>query len=285
MISSCFYLALIFLMFETAFADSNLFLDDGGITADNGDINNGLIYTDSQESGPGENLFDANANIFASLPDEKLLDTDALASCLFDPNGQPMLRARGDACLPASQTTITNPKLPGLTDIENALENKPGGSSGPEKNRPTGPYLLIVVDDKELGANEPEYYCQLSVTPYSLPPPFAIPICGSGEASDRSSKRGDYTYMTLYNGRLRKSIHPTRSAFKPPSPKSPLNLGALVLPGPSWECPESEFFCCKNFEPNDVSRRLLFLVQGDRRANTYKPEGGIRGCRCSAGLG
>lgn len=192
-VMTSFYLAFMFFMFESALADSNIFLDDGDIIAS--------LVTDYEKPVLGEELFSsADESAFTSLPDELLWDAELLSSCYLDGNGQLTLRARNAVCPSVSPTPFIIPTLPSLIDIENTLEGKP---SAPEKTRPTSPFL--VLETQNLGANEPEYYCNLYVTPYYPPTPFNIPICGSEDLSHGDGKR-DYRYRNLYYGRLRKSI-------------------------------------------------------------------------------
>lgn len=187
------YLTFTFFIFASALADSNIFLDNGEIIAS--------LVTDHRKPVLGEELlFSADENPFTNPADEILWDTEIVSSCYPDGNGQLILRARDALCPSVSPTPFANPTLPSLIDIENALEGKP---SGPEKTRPTGPYLIL--ETQNLGANEPEYYCNLFITPYFPPAPFNIPICGAGDLSTRDGKR-DYRYKNVYYGKLRKFI-------------------------------------------------------------------------------
>lgn len=184
MMTFSFYLALILPIFNSGLADLNFF-----------DGDDAPLFQDS----PGEDLFSADANMFASLPEGNLLNAD-ISSCPNDDNEQAILQSRGVVCPTNPQTPFTNPTLPDLNDIQNMLEGKPNEPGRPEKNRPTGPYQLIQVpDQRELYANEPEYYCHLFVTPYDPPRPFTIPVCGSGRWF---GVRG-YWYSQVYQSRIR----------------------------------------------------------------------------------
>lgn len=195
-----FYLVLIFLISNSALADLNLF-------SANDDAS---LFQDS----PSEDLFSgADANLFASLPDDDLSNGDIITSCPADENEQALVRARGVVECPTQShpTPFKTPTLPDFNDIYNILNPKSseqGQPSGPEKNRPTGPYLFIEVPDQgELVASEPEYYCQLFVTEFMPPTPFTIPVCGSGDSTTRSSRRG-YSYSWVDRCRIRQSIPP-----------------------------------------------------------------------------
>ena len=218
---SPFHTALIYLVLGNVFAGSNFFFGDDDI------INDPFLDANYQDFSLDEtpSFDDSQANMFATLPDEDLLwddNNNSLSSCVINENAQTMLQARDKSICPQQNTpptTFTTPSLPDFTDIENALEKKPARSSssssgGPEKNRPTGPYLPLVLthsDHRVLYGNEPEYYCNLYVmslrrpTPYVLPVPPTIPVCGSGRASDRYGKFS-LGYRGLYNGRLRKLL-------------------------------------------------------------------------------
>lgn len=200
-----FHIVLIFLIFNSASAadlsfftdeddDVPLFLDPSSVDED--------IFSDAADT----NIFTVNLN----FPDQDLLLSSdfLLSSCLLDETFQPALQARGGGadCKTTPSSPLTIPSLPTLNDIENTLEPNPNQPGGPEKNRPTGPYLVIQVPHQgELGANEPEYYCNLYVTPYYPPAPFTIPVCGVGDASDRFGSRG-FLYSVVDRARIRQSF-------------------------------------------------------------------------------
>ena len=142
MMTLFFHLVLIFLIsFNSSLADWNFFSEDDA-----------PFFQDF----PDEDIFNADANFFASLPEENRQNFDS-SSCPIDENESVFLNARGLSC-PNSispPTPFTIPTLPGFTDIENAIEQKPDAPNEPEKNRPTGPYLVIQVPYQEdLAANE-----------------------------------------------------------------------------------------------------------------------------------
>ena len=222
----CFHLALIFLIFNSVLADSDLFSNEGDFTAS--------LFTDYQEAVPGDDsLLNTNPDIFASLPGEEDWNTDLLSSCATDENGQLILRGRAEAdvCKPGmpGSSTFKNPTLPTYLDIENAVQGKP---NGPEKKRPTGPFVIMDVEgNKELGANEPEYYCNLDITPLFPPVPFSIPLCCATGPGDRQGQRG-YNYQRVYGCRVRKFVrHQARPGRSQSTEKcSSLPHGRLGMP-------------------------------------------------------
>ena len=201
-----FHLILIFLISNSALADLNLF-------SANDDAS---LFSDS----PSEDLFSAaDANLFASLPEDDSSNGDIITSCPADKNEQAFVQARGvvecpSESLPTPFKTPTLPDFNGIYDILNPKSSEQGEPSGPEKNRPTGPYLLIEVPDQgELVASEPEYYCQLFVTEFMPPAPFTIPVCGSGDRTRRSPPRG-FIYSWVDRCRIRQSIPFPPRAFQ-----------------------------------------------------------------------
>lgn len=190
---SVHFILIIFLISNSASADQNLF---------NANDDAPLFLLDSLR----EDLFTAaDANLFASLPADDSSNGDILSSCPPDENEQAFVRARDAVECPSGSPPIpfTTPTLPDFNGIYNILNPKSSEQSepsGPEKNRPTGPYLFIQVPDQgELVASEPEYYCQLLVTESRLPEPFTIPVCGS---KTQSSSRG-YLYSWVDRSRIR----------------------------------------------------------------------------------
>jgi hypothetical protein len=139
------------------------------------------------------------------------------------------------------------PTMPDLNDIEKAV-------NGPdievlvvagEKTRPEPPYFVVKVDGTDFVANEPEYYCQRFS--YS---PFYVPVCGSGVVLNRVSQNVPNSRLCKYSYVIH-VVHICGNQLT--------KAEILVLPftiDQSWQCPESQFFCCKTWEPDGVSRSL-----------------------------
>ncbi len=204
-----------------------------------------------------------NWNVFANLPDEAVWDSDdayissdwlysddlwsaeTLSSCTADSYIQPSkLRARNDYC---PNVPLTIPTMPDFNDIEKAV-NSPGIEVlvvAKEKTRPEPPYFVVKVDGTDFVANEPEYYCQR----FSYLP-FYVPVCGSGVVLNRVSQNVPNSRLCKYSH----VIHVVRICGNQLTKAEILVLPFII--DQSWQCPESQFFCCKTWEPDGVSRSL-----------------------------
>lgn len=188
------------LSFRRIGADSNLFTD-------NGDVSSFLLPND-QETLAGNDLVPGTGyDLLANYDLDPGSNSDLFSSCSSDTGMQSILRARDGktVCPPDSSTPLVIPTFPTLDQIENAVQgpsNPP--PNRPEKKRPHGPYLYLPKDDQgqELHGDQPEYYCNLYVTSYTPPVPHQIPVCGTVDPSERSS-RGGFEYYAVHHAQLR----------------------------------------------------------------------------------
>lgn len=216
-----FHPALIFLMSEKAFAESNLFSDSDGFLAylplvpDGGDVIPGA------DSSADKNLFSNSDGLLAPLhpiPDGGAIVPGAESS--VDPNlssnpdettasllssGNENLFANSDSLWndePLSSCPddgsnsrpsrfrardnvclppITKPMLPGLDEIEDAVLRT-------ERTRPDPPYFVTIqVNMRSITAAEPEFFCQYGTRQLGVPSPLGLPVCAKRSQRQVSS--------------------------------------------------------------------------------------------------
>ncbi len=169
------YRPLILLMlFQIIFANWDQFLD-------NHDMDGSLVSI-FEEAQAAEDLFlnVGDAFAYSEFADEDRWDNNVLSSCSHNSNWQPSkLRARDAFCPADSSPPLRIPELPDFSDIDNAI-NVPDIEIlvvAEELTRPDKPYLVIVVSDVSISANEPEYYCHKYLARSSVPSLFSVPVC------------------------------------------------------------------------------------------------------------
>lgn len=135
-----------------------------------------------------------------SIPDGSLWDADVLSSCPPEGIEQPSkLRARDLICpldpLAPPTTPLQAPEIPGLTEIENALQKKPLKKSPDRKL-----VKIMYINSMTMATNDPNYYCARYAEES-----YRVPVCGSGNEWDRVPRTPPY-YSKVEESKLRESI-------------------------------------------------------------------------------
>ena len=190
-----FYLALTCCRFESGFAVSALFSASDDLATGSALLLDGGLWDTANE-----NLFDVSSEALGDISDEALWDPEDLFSfCIDHGIGQPSkVRARDEICPLEFQAPSTPqlqiPKLPILTDVENAVTKKP------QKNGPDRTVIKVIpVNGRDMRTDDPKYYC-VKFAEQS----YTIPVCGSGYLTDRIDKMPPY-YARIENSQLSQS--------------------------------------------------------------------------------